>query len=507
VLLALNITLNAQNVVPEQCLSSITADELSGHIYKLASPAFEGRYTGSEGIRLAAEYIRSDFKKMGLESKEWGSGQPFFQAFSLNKCYWQDQQLTMDEVYLSPISDYFFISDPQEIDGQYEVVYSGFGLDDEVYSDYTDIEVTGKLVVAFSGEPKDREGKYFISGQEKPSRKSYYFSKMKLARDKGAAGLIIISSKDKDYRKYTKGMDDYRSRPDINYPGARKDNEGDTFFTLFVSQKAAADILGIKKRKLLKARNQTERERLSKAGVYEGRLDVTTTKECYPMNTENVIGYVEGSDLKDEAVIVVAHYDHLGKKGDDIFFGADDNATGTAAVMEIAEAFTMAKKEGNRPRRTVIFMAVSAEEIGLHGSRYYTENPIIPLEKTFACVNIDMIGRVGSRYGEDPNYVGGWAYVSEDMLDIACESIKQVAPEFECKMNYRERVSGGSDHYYFARSGVPSLFYFTGIHEDYHEPTDTPDKILYDRMEGITRSIFAAVWQLANREEKLGIKN
>jgi hypothetical protein len=444
---------------------------------------------------------------MGLESVDDGSGQPFFQSFSLDKCYWKDQQLIVDELFLNPIEDYFFITDPSDIEGKYDVVYTGFGLDDEAYSDYTDIDVTGKLVIAFSGEPKDREGKYFISGQEKPSRKSYYFSKMRVAREKGAAGLLIVAAKEKDYRRYTEGMDDYRTRSDISYPGTEKNEEEDKFFTLFVSQEAAAEILGEGKGRLMKSRKQTERERLSKAGEYHGKLDVATEKECYPMNTENVLGYIEGSDLEDEAVVVVAHYDHNGKKGEDIYFGADDNATGTAAVMEIAEAFARAEKDGYKPRRTVIFIAVSAEEIGLHGSRYYTENPFIPMDKTYACVNIDMIGRVGSRYGEDPNYVGGWAYVSEDMLNIACESLKLAAPEIECKMSYRDRVSGGSDHYYFARSGIPSLFYFTGVHEDYHEPTDTPDKILYERMEGITRGIFATVWELANRDEKLRIKN
>lgn len=485
-------------------MNTITAEELSEHIHTLASPAFEGRYTGSEGIRMAAEYIRNDFKKMGLESGISDGSQAFFQTFVLEKCHWQDQQLSFGNIFLSPVRDYIFLSDPQQIEGEYEVIFSGFGLDDEKYSDYSELDVGGKLVMAFSGEPKDKEGHYFISGQKEPSRQAYYFSKMRVAKEKGAAGLIIVPRKEKDIKKYTRGMENYRDRADIRYPGDAGQEE---FFAIYMDPGSAAEVLGTGTTRLKKMIRETENEQRSMSGKYRGQLNVTTSSECFPMNSENVVGLIEGTDLKDEAVVVVAHYDHLGKRGDDIYFGADDNASGTAAVLEIAEAFSLAGQDGKRPRRTVIFMAVSAEELGLHGSRYYSENPVVPMEQTYACVNIDMIGRAGTKYKDEPDYIGGMAYVSEDILDIAKEASLMAAPELRFEMAYRERVSGGSDHYYFARSGIPSLFYFTGIHKDYHEPTDTPDKILYDRMEGITRSIFTTIWELANRQEKLRIEN
>jgi hypothetical protein len=465
----------------------------------------EGRYTGSEGIRMAAEYIRKDFKEAGLQSME-NLPQAYFQSFVLQKCYWQDQQMASGDLFLDPLDDFLFLSDPQDIHQQYEVVFAGFGLDDEAYTDYSDVEVQGRLVMAFSGEPRGDDGNYFISGREEPSRKSYYFSKMRVAREKGASGIMIIAQKDRTYRRYIQGVEDYRSRPDISYPDEEKKGDNEPFFTLFLSQEAAAELLDITKRQLKKARKKTEQERKSQAGSYRGEVQVVAKSECFPMNSENVIGYVQGTDLQDEAVVVVAHYDHLGKRGDDIYFGADDNASGTAAVMEVAEAFALAEKEGMGPRRTVIFMAVSAEELGLHGSRHYSEHPMIALDKTFACVNIDMIGRVSSKSKDEPDYIGGMAYVSEDILAAARAGAELAAPELEFRMTFRDRVSGGSDHYYFARNDIPSLFYFTGIHEDYHEPTDTPDKLLYDRMEGITRSIFTTVWELANREEKMEIE-
>ncbi len=190
-----------------------------------------------------------------------------------------------------------------------------------------------------------------------------------------------------------------------------------------------------------------------------------------------------------------------------IYYGADDNASGTSALMEIAEAFSVAAQAGIRPRRTVIFLAASAEELGLYGSKYYAEHPVISLDSTYACVNIDMIGRASTKLAGFPEYISGYAYVSEEILEVSQESNILMANDLEDRIEYRAHIRGGSDHYYFARHGIPSLFYFEGFHEDYHEPTDTPDKILYDRMEKIVRAIFATTWQLANRGEELEIRN
>jgi Zn-dependent M28 family amino/carboxypeptidase len=238
-----------------------------------------------------------------------------------------------------------------------------------------------------------------------------------------------------------------------------------------------------------------------------GNITINASSECYPMHTENVIGIVEGTDKKDEAVVVVAHYDHVGKQEGKLYPGADDNASGTAAVMEVAEAFAQSALAGQRPRRTVIFLAVSAEEIGLFGSKYYSENPVIPLDRTFACINIDMIGRVGSKYKGEPMYVGGSAYVSQDIFTIAQQYNSLMAPGLKDIMEFSPQVRGGSDHYYFAEAGIPSLFYFTGIHKDYHSPADTPDKVLYERMEMIVKAIFGTAWHLANAEEGLKVED
>jgi len=223
---------------------------------------------------------------------------------------------------------------------------------------------------------------------------------------------------------------------------------------------------------------------------------------------ENVLGYIEGTDLKEELIVVTAHYDHLGKHDSLIFNGADDDASGTVAVMEIAEAFMLAKKEGNGPRRSVLIMAVSGEEKGLLGSKYYTENPVYPLENTVANLNIDMIGRIGD-FKKNDNYVYliGSDMLSQELHNLSEEvNKKYIGLELDYTFNKEDdpnRYYYRSDHYNFAKNNIPVIFYFNGIHEDYHKPTDTIEKINFKKIEKITRLIFLTAWELANREDRI----
>ena len=223
---------------------------------------------------------------------------------------------------------------------------------------------------------------------------------------------------------------------------------------------------------------------------------------------ENVLGYIEGTDLKEELIVVTAHYDHLGKHDSLIFNGADDDASGTVAAMEIAEAFMLAKKEGSAPRRSVLIMAVSGEEKGLLGSKYYTDNPVYPLENTIANLNIDMIGRIGDfKKNENYVYLIGSDMLSQELHNISEEvNKKHIGLELDYTFNKEDdpnRYYYRSDHYNFAKNNIPVIFYFNGIHEDYHKPTDTIEKINFKKIEKITRLIFLTAWELANREERI----
>ena len=197
---------------------------------------------------------------------------------------------------------------------------------------------------------------------------------------------------------------------------------------------------------------------------------------------ENVLGYIEGTDLKDELLIITAHYDHLGKHDSLIFNGADDDGSGTVAVLEIAEAFMLAKKEGKGPRRSVLIMPVSGEEKGLLGSKYYTDNPVYPLENTVANLNIDMIGRLDD-WHTSPDYVYliGSDRLSQDLHDIS-EQVNDLYIGIDLDYRFNEKDEPNryyyrSDHYNFAKNNIPVIFYFNGVHEDYHKTTDTIEKI------------------------------
>ena len=244
--------------------------------------------------------------------------------------------------------------------------------------------------------------------------------------------------------------------------------------------------------------------------------DLTFFKRVFKSNQmirgENVLGFIEGSDLKDELIIITAHYDHLGKHDSLIFNGADDDASGVAGAMEIAEAFMLAKKDGKGPRRSILIMPVSGEEKGLLGSKYYTDNPVYPLNNTIANLNIDMIGRLDDWYSTG-NYVYliGSDRLSYDLHNINEEvNTKYTNLELDYKYNDEEdpnRYYYRSDHYNFAKNNIPVIFYFNGVHEDYHRPSDTIEKLDFSKIKTISKLVFLTAWELANRDEKIKLRD
>ncbi|CAM3366168.1 M28 family metallopeptidase [Aequorivita lipolytica] len=238
------------------------------------------------------------------------------------------------------------------------------------------------------------------------------------------------------------------------------------------------------------------------ASFFEGTRD--------PKSSENVLAFIEGSEKPEEVVIISAHLDHVGMDNNgNVFNGADDDGSGTVAILEIAQAFQQAAKDGNGPKRSVLFLHVTGEEIGLYGSRYYTENPIFPLENTVCNLNIDMIGRIDPEKKDTPNYIYliGSNRLSQELQDVSTAmNEKYTNLELDYKFddpNDPNRFYYRSDHYNFAKNNVPIIFYFNGVHEDYHKITDTPDKIEYDLMTKRAQLIFYTAWEIANREKRI----
>ncbi|MEE9349465.1 MAG: M28 family metallopeptidase [Flavobacteriaceae bacterium] len=228
-------------------------------------------------------------------------------------------------------------------------------------------------------------------------------------------------------------------------------------------------------------------------------------------DSENVVGFIYGTEKPEEIVVISAHYDHLGIEDGVVFDGADDNGSGTAGVMEIAEAFHKAALEGEGPKRSVLFMNLTGEEEGLFGSRYYVKNPIFPLKNTIVDLNIDMIGRVDEAHKNNPNfvYVIGADKISEELHYIN-EAVNKKYMQLDLDYTYNDendpnRFYYRSDHFNFAKNGIPIIFYFNGVHADYHKATDTEEKINYDVLMKRTQLVFLTAWEIANREERLKI--
>jgi Zn-dependent M28 family amino/carboxypeptidase len=228
-------------------------------------------------------------------------------------------------------------------------------------------------------------------------------------------------------------------------------------------------------------------------------------------DSENVLAYIKGSEKPDEVIIISSHLDHIGISGNgDINNGADDDGSGTVAMIEIAEAFKEAKNKGNGPKRSILFLHVTGEEIGLFGSRYYADvDPIFPLKSTVANLNIDMIGRIDPKHEGKDNYLYliGSDKLSKELHDVS-EAVNKKYFNMEFDYTYNDdndpnRFYYRSDHYNFAKNNIPVIFYFNGTHDDYHRPSDTPDKINYAFLETRTRLIFHTTWELANRDERV----
>lgn len=225
--------------------------------------------------------------------------------------------------------------------------------------------------------------------------------------------------------------------------------------------------------------------------------------------SENVLAYIKGSEKPEEVIVISAHLDHEGIKEGQIYFGADDDGSGTVAVMEIAQAFKIASDDGIKPKRSILFLHVTAEEMGLEGSRYYTENPLFQLENTVCNLNIDMIGRVDKTHEDNKDYV---YLIGSDRLSTELHYISEKVNssftniDLDYKfndVNDRNRFYYRSDHYNFAKNNIPVIFYFNGVHDDYHQPSDTPDKIEYELLQTRAKLIFATAWQIANMDERI----
>ena len=230
------------------------------------------------------------------------------------------------------------------------------------------------------------------------------------------------------------------------------------------------------------------------------------------VKTENVAAIIEGDTYPNEYIVLTAHLDHVGTANGEIFNGADDDGSGSMALLEIAQAFKLAELDGKRPKRSIVILHVSAEEKGLLGSKYYSENPLYPLDNTITNLNLDMIGRTDpTRNSNNDNYI---YLIGTDRLSSMLHETSEIVNNrtVNLELDYRfnalddpNRFYERSDHWHFAKNNIPVIFYFSGTHEDYHQPSDTAEKIRYDLLTKRTRLIFHTAWEIANMDERIEI--
>lgn len=471
---------------------SINAEGVKKQLYVIAGEEMQGRETATEGQYKAAAYIADQFKQMGLKPGAKGSWEQFY---SLYQDTLTSSTITVADGVFEFGKDYYAsVKDnrTEEISNA-PLIYAGYGISAANYDDYKGLDVKGKVVLMQQGEPRQGDTAFLLSGTRQGSDWSNVAKKAALAASKGAKAVLIIS----ESLARMGAVSDRMKRSGIY---TASDEPTQTKLNIyFVSSRLAAAVMGKEVDKQLKADNQDA----------ANPVTIRFTKGVNDMKTSNVLGYLEGADKKDEVLFITAHYDHLGVHDGKVYYGADDDGSGTSAVIEIAAAFMKAKKAGYGPRRSIVFMTVSGEEKGLLGSRYYTDNPIYPLEKTVTDLNIDMIGRIDPDHEKDSNYV---YIIGDDKLSSELRTISEMANnmhtnlDLDYKYNDPEdhnRFYYRSDHYMFAQHNIPIIFYFNGVHADYHKPTDTVEKINYELLAKRARLVFYTAWDIANRNERL----
>ncbi len=492
--------LNEEKIVdPVEYANTITSDELKEMLYVYASDEFEGRNTGENGQKLAVEYLKKQYKAIDVATPL--GNDDYFQEVPLEKQGVAEAKISVNGTPFSSFEDHIVLRSSGKTNLSVDdIVYVGYGIHADNYSDYNGIDVKGKIVLAKAGEPKDEAGNYVTSGSQENTKWSYgrqsLSSKRDAARDQGAKGLIFM-----DNNLFQRYAPYYQRQAAAGVSGrlSLKSNEPEMMMLMINANMGKAIYSKI--------------EEDSKPTVLNTKMDISVENTAEQVMSENVVAFIEGSEHPNEIIVISAHLDHEGVKNGEIYNGADDDGSGTVAIVEIAEAFKMAEKAGNGPKRSILFLHVTGEEKGLLGSRHYTDNdPVFPLENTVANLNIDMIGRTDPKRKEgERNYV---YLIGSDKLSTELHEISEEVNSKYCNVeldytyndkNDPNRFYYRSDHYNFAKNNVPVIFYFNGTHDDYHRPSDTADKIEYDLLENRARLVFHTAWELANRSDRITV--
>jgi len=469
-------------------VSSICENDLKRHLEIIAHDSLEGRETGQPGLQKAAKYLQDQFDEIGLKPIKEGSENPFFQSFKLIKGKWGGVTLTVGGFAYKDREDIVYLGDaPESYKKNIRLKFVGYGRED----DYSQIDSENKGIVVLLTE-NNGNWEDMASTAEAHGIKDVF---------------IVYGDSDEAMEKILPFYNNNRIGIRFESEDTSSKNKAEVFL---ITPGTVERIFDTPLKKLKSTAKKTEKGKyksINKIPDVEAIAEVESTQEN--IQTQNVIGIVEGLQNPEEVVLLTAHYDHVGIKNGEIYNGADDNGSGTAAILELAEAFALAREMGIGPKRSVMFILLTGEEKGLLGSSHYVSHPLFPLSKTIANLNIDMIGRIDNTYVDNPGYV---YLIGSDKISQELHMISEKANKNHIGLildytynaeDHPEMFYYRSDHYNFAKNGIPVIFYFTGVHGDYHKPTDVIDKILFDRMALITKLIFYTAWEVSNMERNL----
>ncbi len=489
-------------------------ENLEKHLSIIASDEFEGRNTGSLGQLKAARYISNVFRKSNLlPPVQTSYGKSYFQDVPLKNGRLEKINISATSGSISWWDEVYGFSIFYPTEKTLALEFVGFGIDTKEYSDYDGKDLKGKIAVMVWGEPKSKDGNFLLTGEEKNSAwgtRYGVYKKVKAARNLGAEDVIVIMPSKEEYESRRQSLSRYTKRGSYMLPNDL-DMEGkkSKYGTLYTYPEAWAKAIGVNSKSFSRSIEQL----IDGGKPVQTEMDSITLETVYSIEdvvTSNVLGLIPGSEMRDEYVVLTAHYDHIGRSGDDINNGADDDGSGTVALISIAQEIAARFSGEEKPKRSILFLAFTGEEKGLLGSKYYCDqDPVIPLENTVCNLNIDMIGRVDEEHIEDSNYV---YLIGSDMLSTTIHEISERANQECCGLNLDYTFNNfqdpnnfykRSDHYNFAKNNIPVIFYFNGSHEDYHKPTDTVDKINFDIYNKRTELIYNTLLAIANYEGEI----
>ncbi|MBL7872240.1 MAG: M28 family peptidase [Cyclobacteriaceae bacterium] len=480
-LILCTISFGQPNPDAQKYAATITQQDLKENLTIIASDAMEGRETGKRGQKMAAAFLAAYFEDLGLKGPVSGS---YYQPVPLFSTGASIVTLKVGTTALTT-DEFIFLGSGQTVgEMTLPLVFGGKGSEAELEK----LDVNGKAVLVLL------EANASIMNNPVLTK----------LREKGAKLIFGAVEKKEEYTRLS-GM---ARRFMGERLGLKKPESGNISGAIVITAETAGKFFNSTADKLKKAAESKKADKVKPTSI-----SYSINQTVSEVRSENILGFLEGTDKKDEVVVITAHYDHIGisarGEGDKINNGADDDGSGTVGVLAIAKAFVQAKKEGKGPRRSILFMTVTGEEKGLLGSEYYSEHPIFPLDKTVVDLNIDMIGRRDPAHKDSAPYV---YVIGSDRLSSELHTLSETTNKtysnlvFDYLYNaedHPDRIYYRSDHWNFAKKNIPIIFYFDGVHEDYHRPSDEVDKIEFDLLALRTKNVFHTAWEIANRENRL----